>query len=91
MHFTGTSRAEPEHGAQEGGPLRAIDGLGRVVIPAEIRREFDLAAGDFVAISVSGGSSIILRPANDRCPACGRPNRRVAACDSAARRVAHDD
>lgn len=57
------------------GMTRPVDRLGRVVIPAEIRRGLDIQEGDRLEISVSGGS-IVLGKTAQRCAVCG-----VAASD----------
>jgi transcriptional pleiotropic regulator of transition state genes len=52
------------------GMTRKIDSLGRVVLPAEIRRVFGLREGDLVDISVDG-HSIVLAKVEQRCVFCG--------------------
>lgn len=47
------------------GMVRKIDDLGRVVVPAETRRLFDIHEGDQLAISVEG-DTIILRKMETR-------------------------
>ena len=54
----------------ETGIARKIDDLGRIVIPAETRRLFNIREGDHLFISVEGGS-IILRKTTDTCTFCG--------------------
>lgn len=54
----------------ETGIARKIDDLGRIVIPAETRRLFNIREGDHLFISVEGGS-IILRKMTDTCTFCG--------------------
>ncbi|MGA7228712.1 MAG: AbrB/MazE/SpoVT family DNA-binding domain-containing protein [Acidimicrobiia bacterium] len=54
----------------ETGIARKIDDLGRIVIPAETRRLFNIREGDHLFISVDGGS-IILRKMTDTCTFCG--------------------
>jgi AbrB family transcriptional regulator, transcriptional pleiotropic regulator of transition state genes len=56
--------------AQRTGVARKIDQLGRVVLPAEVRREFGIEPGDLVEIGVDG-ASIVLRKVEDRCVFCG--------------------
>jgi transcriptional pleiotropic regulator of transition state genes len=53
---------------------RRLDGLGRVVIPAEIRQLLGLRDGDAVDIEHRDGV-IVLRPLGDPCPTCGLPQR----------------
>jgi transcriptional pleiotropic regulator of transition state genes len=54
----------------ETGIARKIDDLGRIVIPAETRRLFNIREGDHLFISVEG-SSIVLRKMTDTCTFCG--------------------
>ncbi len=54
----------------ETGIARKIDDLGRIVIPAETRRLFNIQEGDHLFISVEGGS-IVLRKMTDTCTFCG--------------------
>lgn len=48
------------------GIVRRLDDLGRVVIPAELRKELDIQAGDKLDM-VAEGRSIILTPSEERC------------------------
>lgn len=57
-------------GAVDSGITRKIDDLGRIVIPAETRRMFNIREGDHLFISVEGGS-IVLRKMTDSCTFCG--------------------
>jgi transcriptional pleiotropic regulator of transition state genes len=52
------------------GIARKIDDLGRIVIPAETRRLFNIREGDQLTISVQG-DSIILRKLEATCTFCG--------------------
>jgi AbrB family looped-hinge helix DNA binding protein len=54
------------------GPARALDSLGRIVIPAEVRRQLALTAGDQLAITMTNGN-ITLTPLRGVCSECGRP------------------
>jgi transcriptional pleiotropic regulator of transition state genes len=49
---------------------RRIDGLGRIVIPAEIRDRLGLSEGARLDIIVRDGA-IVLTPMESRCRACG--------------------
>jgi len=51
------------------GMARKIDQLGRVVLPAELRRLFNISEGDLVEIFVDG-DQIILRKVEDHCVFC---------------------
>lgn len=50
--------------------VRKIDDLGRVVIPAETRRLFNIHEGDELEIGVENGS-IVLRKLQATCVFCG--------------------
>lgn len=54
----------------DSGITRKIDDLGRIVIPAETRRMFNIREGDHLYIAVEGGN-IILRKMTDSCTFCG--------------------
>lgn len=53
------------------GMTRPVDDLGRVVIPKEIRKSFNIVDGARLEISVRG-KSIILTPRDEGCVVCGR-------------------
>ncbi len=55
----------------ESGIARKIDDLGRIVIPAEIRRLFNIREGDQLVISVDESSNIVLRKLESTCIFCG--------------------
>lgn len=50
--------------------VRKIDDLGRIVIPAETRRLFNIREGDELEISVQN-SAIVLRKLEATCVFCG--------------------
>ena len=50
--------------------VRKIDDIGRIVIPPETRRLFNIREGDELAISVDG-DSIIIRKLDATCVFCG--------------------
>ena len=52
------------------GMVRKIDDLGRIVVPAETRRLFNIREGDQLAISVDA-DSIVLRKLDAVCVFCG--------------------
>ena len=52
------------------GIVRKIDDLGRIVLPAETRRLFNIHEGDQLAISVDG-DTILIRKLEDTCTFCG--------------------
>lgn len=51
------------------GIIRRVDELGRVVIPREIRNQFDLTEKDPIEIFVDG-SSIVLKKHEPNCVFC---------------------
>lgn len=52
------------------GMVRKIDDLGRIVVPAETRRLFNIQEGDQLTISVEG-DSIVMRKLEATCTFCG--------------------
>ena len=52
------------------GVARKVDQLGRVVLPAEVRRHFDISPGDLVEIAVDS-DAILLTKVENRCVFCG--------------------
>lgn len=54
----------------DSGIARKIDDLGRIVIPAETRKLFNIREGDHLFISVEGGS-IVIKKMTDTCTFCG--------------------
>jgi len=49
---------------------RKVDDLGRIVLPAEIRRSFDIREGDHIDIAVDD-QKIILSKQLNTCTFCG--------------------
>ena len=58
------------------GIVRKLDELGRVVLPIEIRRSFELTERDSVEIYVEG-ESIVLRKHQPNCSFCGESKNLV--------------
>lgn len=54
----------------DSGITRKIDDLGRIVIPAETRRMFNIREGDHLVIAVEG-DNIVLRKMTATCTFCG--------------------
>ncbi|HEX9762544.1 MAG: AbrB/MazE/SpoVT family DNA-binding domain-containing protein [Acidimicrobiia bacterium] len=54
----------------DSGITRKIDDLGRIVIPAETRRMFNIREGDHLYVAVEG-AHIVLRKMTDTCTFCG--------------------
>lgn len=52
------------------GMVRKIDDLGRIVVPAETRRLFNINEGDPLTISVDG-DAIVVRKLEATCTFCG--------------------
>jgi AbrB family transcriptional regulator, transcriptional pleiotropic regulator of transition state genes len=55
--------------ARRTGVARKVDQLGRVVLPAEVRRHFGITPGDFIEIAVDS-DAILLTKVEDRCVFC---------------------
>ena len=55
------------------GIIRAMDDLGRIVIPKEIRRVIGVHEGDSLDIVALTDGSILLRKVVDNKPVCGCP------------------
>jgi AbrB family transcriptional regulator, transcriptional pleiotropic regulator of transition state genes len=51
------------------GVARKVDQLGRVVLPAEVRRHFDISAGDLIEITVDS-DAILLTKVQNSCVFC---------------------
>jgi transcriptional pleiotropic regulator of transition state genes len=60
----------PSNGMKNTGMNRKLDVLGRIVIPAEIRKSLDLKEGGVLDISLED-DRIILTPRQDSCVFCG--------------------
>ena len=53
------------------GVARKVDQLGRVVLPAEVRRHFGITPGDLIEIAVDS-DAILLTKVENRCVFCSR-------------------
>ena len=62
------------------GIIRKMDELGRVVIPIEIRNQFDIVEKDPIEIYVDG-SSIILKKYEPNCIFCGNSKNLISYKD----------
>jgi transcriptional pleiotropic regulator of transition state genes len=74
------------------GVARKMDQLGRVVLPAEVRREFGIQPGDLVEIAVDAGV-IVLSKVEDRCVFCASEQSLIEyagklVCDDCAAGIA---
>jgi AbrB family transcriptional regulator, transcriptional pleiotropic regulator of transition state genes len=56
--------------ARRTGVARKVDQLGRVVLPAEVRRHFGISPGDLIEIGVDS-DAILLTKVESRCVFCG--------------------
>ena len=70
------------------GMARKVDGLGRIVLPVEMRRMFAIRPGDALEIGVDE-AGIVLRKVESRCVFCGgteslRPFRGKQLCANCA-------
>jgi AbrB family transcriptional regulator, transcriptional pleiotropic regulator of transition state genes len=55
--------------SKRSGVARKVDQLGRVVLPAEVRRHFGIRPGDLIEIGVDS-DAILLTKVQDRCVFC---------------------
>ena len=55
--------------ARRTGVARKVDQLGRVVLPAELRRHFGISPGDLIEIGVDS-DAILLTKVENRCVFC---------------------
>lgn len=69
------------------GMARSVDGLGRVVIPKEMRQQLNINTSDLMGISLEDGK-IILEPCRLQCVFCGcreestlRERNGILACE----------
>ena len=71
---------------------RRIDALGRIVIPAELRRVLEIGVGDLLDIRVDNGN-VVLSKVEQTCVFCGsaaalRPYRKKLVCSECVQRLA---
>jgi AbrB family transcriptional regulator, transcriptional pleiotropic regulator of transition state genes len=52
------------------GVARKVDQLGRVVLPSEVRRHFDISPGDLIEIAIDS-DAILLKKVENCCVFCG--------------------
>ena len=65
----GRADSQAEH-VVGSGMARKVDGLGRVVLPSEMRKQLGIDVGDLVDISVDEGR-VVLEKVEQRCVFCG--------------------
>lgn len=73
------------------GIIRRVDELGRVVIPIEIRNQFNIVEKDPIEIYVQGGT-IVLKKFEPNCIFCGNSKNLVAfndklICEECAKKI----
>ena len=73
------------------GIIRIVDELGRVVIPIEIRNQFNIIEKDPIEIYVEGGT-IVLKKFEPNCIFCGNTKNLVAfndklICEECAKKI----
>lgn len=73
------------------GIIRRMDELGRVVIPIEIRNQFNIVEKDPIEIFVDG-SSIVLRKFEPNCVFCGNTKQLLTyneklICESCSKKI----
>ena len=73
------------------GIIRRMDELGRVVIPIEIRNQFNIAEKDPMEIYVDG-SSIVLKKFEPNCVFCGNTKNLLTykdklICDKCSKKI----
>lgn len=62
------------------GIVRKMDDLGRIVLPAELRRQFEIAEKDAVEI-YTDGDKIVLKKYATSCSFCGEQEDLIAFKD----------
>lgn len=73
------------------GIIRRVDELGRVVIPIEIRNQFNIVEKDPIEIYVDN-SSIVLKKFEPNCVFCGSTNNLIEyknklVCDNCSKQL----
>ncbi|MDQ1468513.1 MAG: AbrB family transcriptional regulator, transcriptional pleiotropic regulator of transition state [Actinomycetota bacterium] len=73
------------------GMTRRIDALGRIVVPAELRRILEIRVGDLLDIRVEDGHVVLAKVEND-CVFCGaadslHPYHEKLVCNSCVDRL----
>jgi transcriptional pleiotropic regulator of transition state genes len=52
---------------------RKVDELGRIVLPQELRKDYNINSGDAIDICIDNGN-IVLRKAEEHCVICNNTN-----------------
>ena len=61
---------------------RQVDSLGRIVVPAEMRRSLNIVTGDKLVMTQKG-RVIVMQPAKSYCIICGKVTDLVMVDDTA--------
>ena len=69
--------------------VRRLDGQGRVILPAHIRKALNLAQDSAVTIDMTEDGEIRIKPAKERCCICGREAGEDALHLSGGKLVCH--
>ena len=69
--------------------IRRLDGQGRVILPAHIRKALNLAQDSAVTIDMTEDGEIRIRPEKERCCICGREAREDALQLDSGKLVCH--
>lgn len=69
--------------------IRRLDGQGRVILPAHIRKALNLAQDSAVTIDMTEGGEIRIKPAKERCCLCGRETGEDALTLDSGKLVCH--
>jgi transcriptional pleiotropic regulator of transition state genes len=56
------------------GDIRAIDELGRIVVPKTFRRILGIEAGDMLEMNLNDNGEIVITKATPSCVFCGETN-----------------
>lgn len=57
------------------GIIRCVDNLGRIVIPMELRRTFDIKENDAMEFFIENNKDIMIRKYERGCAFCGEINQ----------------
>lgn len=69
--------------------IRRLDGHGRVILPAHIRKALNLAQDSAVTIEMTEDGEIRIKPAEERCCICGGKVGEDALPLSSGKHVCH--
>ncbi len=69
------------------GIFRRVDGLGRFVLPKELRKSLDINQNDYLHIFLEG-DTIILRKSQQNCILCGKEEENLI--EFREKKICHD-